>query len=232
MADATQRDRVIAVLREQYRRDAFVYYTFDQVWRQTHGMSRNELELILDEFKSQGWINLEKTLGTGGEGNLFHAMLTPQGYEELIIRLKVFVSYSQADFQDIREVVAALESDLERECDFTYWQKSKQMGEKDWESIFRWISDSDVVLAFIIRTTDGKTVPAIERSLAVGTEIGYALAHNKYIIPIVHPGVERDRLAAIKSITSARFDHCNPFVTLEEVVPSLKSYAHKKNGEK
>jgi len=114
---------------------------------------------------------------------------------------KIFISYSEADFPDIEETICTIQVGLRERYEIIYWREDKAPGEEDWPHIFRMIEESNIVIPFIVTSEDGTRVNAIERSLAVGIEIGYAKALKKRIIPIVHPSVERKRLAAMGQLS-------------------------------
>jgi len=135
---------------------------------------------------------------------------------------KVFVSYSHEDRKDVLEAVRHLEVHFRNRCDFSYWDQSLVPGEEDWKCIFDMIEQSDVVLPFLIRSRDGTKIAAIESSLSVGIEIGYAVAKKKRIIPVVLLGQgERSRLGAIGRCISVSFDYNNPFLLSEELSKCL-----------
>jgi hypothetical protein len=136
--------------------------------------------------------------------------------------LSVFISYSNEDKNAILFAIRHLEAHFQGRCDFLYWGKSQMPGEKDWDSIFAMISQSDVVLPFLIRSSDGSKISALENSLSVGIEVGYALALKKRIIPVVLlSDKERNRLAAIRSHISVCFDYNNPLLLCEELSDAL-----------
>lgn len=130
----------------------------------------------------------------------------------------VFISYSNEDKSAVLLATRHLKAHFQGRCDFIYWGKSQVPGEKDWDSIFAMIRQSDVVLPFLIRSPDGSKVAAIENSLSVGIEVGYALALKKRIIPVLRlPDKERNRLAAIRNLIPVHFDYNNPLLLCEEL---------------
>ncbi len=113
--------------------------------------------------------------------------------------MNIFISYS-TDSQDLVNKIANYLSPL---ATVPFWEQSKVLGEKDWELIFEWIDDSDIVLAVITDKT-------ISRAMAVGQEIGYAKDADKFIIPIVTQNVKETDLGFLKGITYQRISNDNP----------------------
>lgn len=133
-------------------------------------------------------------------------------------KTEVFVSYSNGDRDDVLKAVHHLEVHFGDKCDFCYWDKSRVPGEEDWECIFNMIEESNVVLPFLIRNREGTRINAIESSLSVGNEIGYAIAKKKRIIPVVRVAEgDRSRLGAIGRYISVTFDYNNPFLLSDEL---------------
>jgi len=78
--------------------------------------------------------------------------------------MKVFVSYSVENTSLVRQVVEQLRSCTDK---VFWWDRSKELGEEVWPTIYGWIDQSDLVLAVLT----GRT---LARAMAVGNEIGYA----------------------------------------------------------
>lgn len=139
----------------------------------------------------------------------------------------LFISYSGADLPKLSELLRALEDRLGRKYNSRYWEKDQAPGEDDWETIFRWIEQADVFILFILAQKDPKTdhhvINAIERSLSVGIETGYALANDVKVIPVVEiDEVKADRLGPVKYKTRILFDPSDTKATLGKLCSSLE----------
>ncbi len=130
--------------------------------------------------------------------------------------MSIFISYST----DSKDLVKRIANYLEPLGDVSYWDQNKIPGEKDWDLIFDWIDDSDIVLAVITDKT-------ISRAMAVGQEIGYAQDQGKYIIPLIAYKVEESELGCLKGIIYQRFDKDNPGPALLAIESSIKSWKKK-----
>lgn len=127
--------------------------------------------------------------------------------------MNIFISYS-TDSQDIVKSIADYLKPLGA---VRYWDQNKVLGEKDWELIFEWIDDSDIVLAVITDKT-------ISRAMAVGQEIGYAKDAGKFIIPIVTQNVKETDLGLLKGITYQRISNDNPGPALSAVESRIRDW--------
>jgi hypothetical protein len=113
--------------------------------------------------------------------------------------VNVFISYSSRDTRIVQQIAGY----LSQTANVLYWNKNQEPGRESWPSIFSWIDQSDIVLAFITGNT-------VERAMSVGNEIGHAKAKNKLIIPIVTVDVPESELGCLKGIIYQRFDMNNP----------------------
>lgn len=125
--------------------------------------------------------------------------------------MNIFISYSTEDLSLVNQIADY----LKHHATVRYWAKDKKPGEKDWDQIFEWIDESDLMLAVI---TDN----AVARGIAVGSEIGYAKKHEVGIIPVVADNVSESHLGCLKGITYERIDRDNPGPALEKVARRVR----------
>lgn len=134
--------------------------------------------------------------------------------------MKVFISYSVYDTEQVKQVVDYLAPHVE---DIKWWNKSNEPGKNCWESIFGWIDNSDLVLAVI-------TDKAVKRAMAMGQEIGHAKAKSKKIIPLVGTNVDTGQLGCLQGITHIPFndkDIADSMLKLKDSVIKIKSQDEK-----
>ena len=132
--------------------------------------------------------------------------------------MNIFISYSTKDMALIKEI----ETRLIPYGNIYYWDKDKQIGERDWDQIFNWICKSDIVLAII-------TENVVSRAMAVGNEIGFAKNQDKFIIPIITNNVSESELGCLKGITYERIDISNPWPVLEKIEATIRSKKEKED---
>lgn len=125
--------------------------------------------------------------------------------------MKVFISYSIHDAEFVKEFADALKPHVES---LKYWEASKELGEDSWQSIFKWIDESDLVLAVITDKT-------INRAMAVGNEIGHARAKGKKVIPLVAPGISDSQLGCLKGVTYQRIDKDAPRPAIDAIAQEI-----------
>ena len=123
----------------------------------------------------------------------------------------IFISYSTEDLSLVHQIADY----LKHHATVRYWDKDRLPGEKDWEQIFGWIDETDLVLAVITDNT-------VARAMAVGNEIGYAKNQGMTIIAIVADGVSEAQLGCLKGITYERIDRDNPGPAMETVAKRIK----------
>ena len=132
--------------------------------------------------------------------------------------MNIFISYSAKDLS----LVKLIESKLVLYGDVKYWDKNKQIGEMDWNQIFNWIDDADIILPII---TDN----VVSRAMSVGNEIGHAIKQDKFIIPIVTNNVHESELGCLKGITYQRIDPKNPWLALQNIETKIESEKSKED---
>lgn len=120
--------------------------------------------------------------------------------------MKVFISYSTDDISLVHEIV----NYIKPHADVFFWDKSKVPGQEAWPSIFKWIDQSDIVLAVITDRT-------VSRAMSVGQEVGRAKTFNKTIIPIVSPDVAPSELGFLSGITYQPIERDNPGKALQAI---------------
>lgn len=104
--------------------------------------------------------------------------------------MKVFISYSVADTDLLRQVVAAVRAGGDEAfC----WDTSRVPGHGAWASIFQWIDLADLVIVIITDQT-------VSRAMSVGQEVGRALAKSKPIVPLVAAGVQPGDLGCLSGV--------------------------------
>lgn len=108
--------------------------------------------------------------------------------------MRVFISYSGKDL----DLVEYLADALDEIVDVDYWDTARNLGDPDWDQIYEWIEESDLVLVLITDRT-------VQRAMAVGNEVGHARAHGKTIIPLVAEGVRSNDLGCLRGVTFQTF---------------------------
>lgn len=129
--------------------------------------------------------------------------------------MKLFISYSNSNLEFINILAIALSEHVTP----LYWEKDKEPGENDWETIFKLIDQCDLVLVVI-------TDSAVRRGFSVGQEVGYAKKAGKKIIPFVSKGVKVEDVGFLKGTTAVHLDESNPqqsIIELHSVVVKLKA---------
>lgn len=109
--------------------------------------------------------------------------------------MKVFISYSVKDLR----LVEFVSRQIEPHAEAVYWSRDRIPGQDAWATIFRWIDDSDCIIAVL-------TGNVLERGESVHNEIGYAKGKGKLVIPLVGASVPRDRLGCLHGITYLPLD--------------------------
>lgn len=109
--------------------------------------------------------------------------------------MKVFISYSVNDLR----LVEFISRQIQPHAEAVYWSRDRIPGHDAWATIFRWIDASDCVIAVL-------TGNVLERGESVHQEVGYAKGKGKMVIPLVGPGVPRDRLGCLHGITYLPLD--------------------------
>ena len=127
--------------------------------------------------------------------------------------MKVFISYSTDD----QKLVNQLAKEIEPHAEVRYWDKSKELGEEAWKSIFKWIDESDTVIAVITDKT-------VERAMSVGQEIGHAKSKSKRIVPLVAEGIPSSSLGCISGLTYETLSPKNLVPTIDRL---KKLFKHK-----
>lgn len=130
--------------------------------------------------------------------------------------MNVFISYSVKDLNLVQQIAFSIGPF----ATVYYWDQDKEPGKQDWESIFRWIDSSDLVLAIITGNT-------AVRAMAVGNEIGHAKAKGKEIIPIVTPEVPQSELGVLEGIIYQRIDRTHPQPALQILSRIVQSRSEK-----
>ncbi len=120
--------------------------------------------------------------------------------------MKIFVSYSTEDILLVKE----LAEHIRPHATVYFWDESKRLGEDSWQTIYKWIDSSDIILALITDKT-------VARAMAVGQEIGRAKTRGKMIIPIVSSEVKSSQLGCLKGITFQMIDKNSPGAALKYV---------------
>lgn len=129
--------------------------------------------------------------------------------------MKVFISYSTSDLNLVKNIDTKLHGLVETK----YWDKSKEVGEKDWDTINSWIDQSHLVL--IILSESSKNNPSVR------TEIGRAHAKSKALIPFVSNKVSTDELGSLKGITYVPYDEENPEKAQPDLIKAIQSQKAK-----
>jgi hypothetical protein len=123
--------------------------------------------------------------------------------------MKIFISYSADDLNTVHKLAGQIKQ-LPEVSEVHYWDKSKKPGEDAWNSIFRWIDSSDVVIAVISDKT-------VDRGLSVGMEIGHAKKSGKKIIPLVADDVSGASLGCLSGLTYEKISKDNPVPTVDRL---------------
>jgi len=135
--------------------------------------------------------------------------------------MNVFISYSTTDTALVQQIAASLKT----VCDSVrWWEDSKVPGEDAWRSIFGWIDRADVVLVVV-------TDAAVNRGLAVGTEIGAAKMKGKKIIPLVSAGIKSPDLGCLGNLTYCPIDPSNLKPTLDQVHKTLQQLKKERDTQ-
>jgi hypothetical protein len=146
----------------------------------------------------------------------------------------VFISYSGSDSNEILEIVRRLQEKEGHQYEFRLWEQDREPGREDWKSIFGWIDRSQIALAFILQkeTPEGPSTHAIERSLSVGVEVGYALARGLRVVPVTNLApTEVSRLGPIAHLVHIQFEEKGIDRTVEYISDFLaSSYADVKRS--
>lgn len=140
---------------------------------------------------------------------------------------KIFISYSGADLNRLCGLFESLRERLETKYAFRYWEKDKEPGKDDWRVIFKWIESAALLLLFVLADRDSSNdhtvINAIEGSLSVGVETGYALANNVKVIPIIDSKVrDFNKLGPVKYKTRILYDADDLDRTLKEICSELE----------
>lgn len=104
--------------------------------------------------------------------------------------MKVFVSYSVADVDLLRQVVGTIRAGGDEAL---CWDTSKVPGQEVWQSIFAWIDSADLVVVIITDQT-------VSRAMSVGQEVGRARAKGKPIVPLVSADVKPSDLGCLNGV--------------------------------
>lgn len=132
--------------------------------------------------------------------------------------MKLFISYSAEDTAFVRTLASQLSPWVSR---LYYWDKSQEPGTEAWPAIFRWIDQSDWVLVIITDKT-------LSRALAVGQEIGHALAKGKRIIPLVAPGIRSDQLGCLSGLTYYKINPNDPLPAARDMAKAILQHEQAK----
>ncbi len=129
--------------------------------------------------------------------------------------MNIFISYSVHD----TALVSQLDQQLVLQGHSTeWWGKSKKPGREVWGQIFDWIDNADVALVIITEKT-------VKRAMAVGNEVGRALAMGKRVIPLVAAGVPESELGCLKGVAHIEIDPANPQPAIDEVLAGTQPSA-------
>jgi hypothetical protein len=135
--------------------------------------------------------------------------------------MKVFVSYSVADADLLRQVVAAVRAGGDEPfC----WDTSRVPGNSAWASIFQWIDQADLVIVIITDQT-------VSRAMSVGQEVGRALAKGKPIVPLVAAGVQSGDLGCLSGVIYQPISRENTSAALAAVLRVIEGMKLKKAEE-
>lgn len=104
--------------------------------------------------------------------------------------MRVFVSYSVADVDLLRQVVGTIRAGGDEAL---CWDTSKVPGQEVWQSIFAWIDSADLVIVIITDQT-------VSRAMSVGQEVGRARAKGKPIVPLVSADVKPGDLGCLNGV--------------------------------
>ncbi len=126
--------------------------------------------------------------------------------------MNIFISYSGQDTDLVKAIADAID-DAGHEV--WWWDERNVPGKQSWEEIFSWIDEADLVLAVI---TDN----AISRAMAMGNEIGYAIASDKTIIPIVKHSVRQEDIGCLIGMTYVPLVEHDMESSIDEVLRSIK----------
>jgi len=107
--------------------------------------------------------------------------------------MNVFLSHSTEDLA----LVQWIAQEVRHHASVYYWDESKVLGERAWDSIFGWIDISDFVIVVITDNT-------VRRAMAVGQEVGRAVTMKKTVIPLVAEGVPDSALGCLSGVTYSR----------------------------
>jgi hypothetical protein len=128
--------------------------------------------------------------------------------------MRIFISYSTEDVT----LVQWIANQIRCHAQVDFWDESKVLGERAWETIYGWIDQSDLVIAIITDNT-------VRRAMSVGNEIGYAKKANKTIIPLITNNVPDSSLGCLSGVTYARITYDNfgaVLHTVENIVVEKK----------
>jgi len=124
--------------------------------------------------------------------------------------MNVFLSYSTEDLA----LVQWIAQEVRHHANVYYWDESRILGERAWDSIFGWIDLSDFVIVVITDNT-------VRRGMAVGQEVGRAVTMKKTVIPLVAEGVPDSALGCLSGITYSRLTHNNLTAVMEQINRTL-----------
>jgi hypothetical protein len=120
--------------------------------------------------------------------------------------MKIFISYSTND----GNLVYQIANQIKPHAEVYYWDQNKTLGDGAWITIFNWIDSSDLVFAVITGNT-------VSRGMAVGQEIGRAIARGKTVIPLVTQEVPFSELGFLNGVTYQPINYYNLAPALQAV---------------
>lgn len=134
--------------------------------------------------------------------------------------MKVFISYS---VKDVR-LVEFVSRQIQPHAEAVYWSRDRIPGQDAWATIFRWIDDSDCVIAVL-------TGNVLERGESVHNEVGYAKGKGKLVIPLVGSDVPHDRLGCLHGITYLPLDRERFPEAMDRLKATLAAMAKQKQRQ-
>jgi hypothetical protein len=136
--------------------------------------------------------------------------------------VKVFISYSVADTDLLRQVIGAVRAGGD---EVFCWETSRVPGNGAWASIFQWIDQADLVVVIITDQT-------VSRAMSVGQEVGRALAKSKPVLPLVAAGVRSSDLGCLNGVIYQPISRENTSAALAAVQRVIEGMKLKKAEEK
>ncbi len=135
--------------------------------------------------------------------------------------MKIFVSFGYSDLKEIEAMVRSIPSAHE----VYYLREENDIGLSSWETLRKRIDWADIFIVYLSTST-------IERAMAVGNEVGYAIKAGKFVIPLKERGVSTSDIGMVADLKWIPVDieHQEDAYTI--LADTIWDYAGKKQKQK